>query len=78
MFYPCVYVFNIWDAYKDAGGGRKPYASLPLAIGAFMGTVGVIYSHEFLGAVWLGLIGFFIGIFAGYLMMMALQRRRHE
>src|SRR5699024_6540294 len=21
MFYPCLYFFAIWDAYKDAGGG---------------------------------------------------------
>lgn len=30
MFYPCLYFFAIWDAYKDAGGGEKPFAYLPL------------------------------------------------
>lgn len=23
LFYPCVYLFAIWDGYKDAGGGKK-------------------------------------------------------
>jgi hypothetical protein len=75
MFYPCIYVFNIWDAYKDAGGGKKPYASVPLAMGAFIGTVGIIYSRNFLGAVWLGIIGFFVGIMAGFLIKAALGRQ---
>src|SRR5699024_11039626 len=29
MFYPCLYFFAIWDAFKDAGGGKKPYSFLP-------------------------------------------------
>ena len=24
MFYPCVYLFAIWDAYRDAGGTKYP------------------------------------------------------
>ncbi|MDQ0194571.1 putative membrane protein [Paenibacillus wynnii] len=24
MFYPCLYFFAIWDAFRDAGGGGKP------------------------------------------------------
>src|SRR5690554_6830729 len=41
MFYPCVYMFGIWDAYKDAGGGQAPHATLPFVFCAFMGTVGL-------------------------------------
>lgn len=26
MFYPYLYFFAMWDAYKDAGGGKKPYS----------------------------------------------------
>src|SRR5690606_20886911 len=44
MFYPCVYMFAIWDAYKDAGGGTGPLSVLPVILAAYIGTVGVIYS----------------------------------
>jgi hypothetical protein len=23
MFYPCLYMFAMWDGYKDAGGGKE-------------------------------------------------------
>lgn len=41
MFYPCVYMFGIWDAYKDAGG-TAPFAYLPFVLTAFFGTVGIV------------------------------------
>ena len=65
MFYPCVYMFGIWDAYKDADGGTTPYAAAPFAFGAFFGTIGVIFSRNFLGAMWLGLLGLLIGVIVG-------------
>ncbi|MCK9861789.1 MULTISPECIES: hypothetical protein [Paenibacillus] len=65
MFYPCVYMFGIWDAYKDAGEELKVNASLPFAFGAFFGTIGVVYSKDFLGAVWLGLLGIGAGVIVG-------------
>ncbi|CAN7516764.1 hypothetical protein LJR153_003666 [Paenibacillus sp. LjRoot153] len=65
MFYPCVYMFAMWDAYRDAGGGTLPYAFFPVTFGAYIGTVGVIFSNDLLGAVWLGLVGMFVGIGVG-------------
>lgn len=65
LFYPCVYMFGIWDAHKDAGGGTTPYAVVPFAFGAFFGTVGIIFSRDFLGAVWLGIVGLFFGLVLG-------------
>ncbi|GAA4858794.1 hypothetical protein GCM10023310_42510 [Paenibacillus vulneris] len=65
MFYPCVYMFGIWDAYKDAGGGTKPYAVVPFTFGAFFGTIGVVYSSDFLGAIWLGIFGLCVGFLIG-------------
>ena len=47
MFYPCIYTFASWDAYKDAGGGAIPFAYLPFVFAAYLGTVGVIYSSSF-------------------------------
>ena len=28
MFYPCLYMFAIWDAFKNAEGETSPYSSL--------------------------------------------------
>jgi hypothetical protein len=75
MFYPCVYMFAIWDAYKDAGGGTSPYAVVPFVFGAYFGTVGIIFSRDLLGAVWLGLVGMFLGIGLGLLLRTALRNR---
>jgi hypothetical protein len=44
MFYPCVYLFSMWDAYRDAGGSTEPYSFLPFVFSAYFGTVGVVYS----------------------------------
>jgi len=75
MFYPCVYMFGIWDAYRDAGGGTKPYAVFPFAFGAFFGTVGVIFSRNFLGPMWLGLVGLFVGLLVGIGLQSMLRNR---
>ncbi|MGG1516517.1 hypothetical protein ABE504_13950 [Paenibacillus oryzisoli] len=74
MFYPCIYMFGMWDAYKDAGGDTRPYSTIPFVFGAFFGTVGVIFSTYYLGAVWLGIIGCFVGILIGTLIKSALRR----
>jgi hypothetical protein len=81
MFYPCIYMFAIWDAYKDAGGGKTPYAVVPFVFGAYFGTVGVIYSPTFriidifFGAVWLGMFGAFVGLGVGILIKILLVQR---
>lgn len=73
MFYPCVYFFSMWDAVKDAGGGKDPISALPYAFAAFLVTVGLIFSSKLvifgvlLGPVWLPMLfvlpGVAIGIF---------------
>lgn len=72
MFYPCLYLFAIWDAYRDAGGYKIPLLFLPFAISAYTGTLGVIFSNIFTiknifpGPFWLmlcfSLTGFGIGL----------------
>lgn len=55
LFYPCIYVFAIWDAYRDAGGGETPFSYLPFVMSAYIGTIGVIYSSSLkIGGVLLG------------------------
>lgn len=46
MFYPCLYFFSMWDAFKDAGGGKAPYSYLPFVSCAYMVTVGLMLSGK--------------------------------
>jgi hypothetical protein len=69
MFYPCVYMFAVWDAYKDAGGGGS-YGFLPPVFAAYFGTIGVIYSPLFLGPVWLPILLMIVGALIGLLLRM--------
>jgi len=68
MFYPCLYMFAMWDAYKDAGGGKKS-SFLPFVLSAYFITVGLIYSPTLrimgilFGPVWLPMLFLIIGLF---------------
>ncbi|MFD1781717.1 hypothetical protein ACFSFW_24020 [Fredinandcohnia salidurans] len=74
MFYPCIYFFSMWDAYKDAGGGKEPYSYLPFAMSAFFVTVGLMYSAKvklfgiYLGTVWFPMLCVIPGVFVGILL----------
>jgi hypothetical protein len=82
MFYPCIYLYAIWDAYTDAGGGAKPLAYLPFVLAAYLGTIGVIYSPSLylagilLGPVWLPILSLFAGIGLGILIQSFVLRPR--
>ncbi|WP_226577956.1 hypothetical protein [Halobacillus litoralis] len=72
MFYPCLYFFSIWDAYKDAGGGQdKSFAYLPLVFSSYFVTIGLIFSSEFtlfgylIGPVWLPILFLPLGLGIG-------------
>lgn len=71
MYYPCIYFFSIWDAYRDATQDPKPFLFLPFVFAAYFSTVGVIYSDCFrlfdflLGPVWLPLISGALGLIVG-------------
>lgn len=71
MFYPCLYFFSMWDAVKDAGGGKDPISFLPYVFTAFFVTVGLIFSSNLvifgvlLGPVWLPMLFVFPGIALG-------------
>lgn len=73
MFYPCLYFFSMWDAVKDAGGGKDPYSFLPYVFAAFFVTVGLIFSSNLmifgvlLGPVWLPILFVFPGIIIGFI-----------
>jgi hypothetical protein len=73
MFYPCLYLFSMYDAYRDAGGKDIRYAAIPFAISAYSGTVGVIYSQSvtffghLIGVIWLPILFHIVGYLIGML-----------
>jgi hypothetical protein len=80
MFYPCIYLFAIWDAYRDAGGNEIPLLFVPFILSAYTGTIGVIFSNTFtiknifLGPVWLMLFFALIGFGLGFIIRGALLK----
>ena len=74
MFYPCIYMYAIWDAYKYSTGAKPEYAFLPFVFGAYIGTIGVIYSSVLrvrgilLGPVWLPILGLVMGTGLGFVL----------
>jgi len=74
MFYPCLYFFAMWDAFKDAGGGKEPYAFLPFLFLTYSLTVSVIYSGKFklfdvlLGPIWFPILSVIPGVLIGFLL----------
>ncbi|WP_409293177.1 hypothetical protein [Peribacillus sp. SCS-37] len=81
LFYPCLYFFSMWDAFKDGGGGSSPFAFLPFAGAAFSVTVGIFYSSEFRwngylpGIIWLPMLFLLPGLVIGWFIQWILIRR---
>lgn len=73
MFYPCVYLFAIWDAYKDGINEASPFLFLPFVLSAYTTTVAVIYSHTFrignvlLGPIFLPIITIVLSMIIGFM-----------
>jgi hypothetical protein len=75
MFYPCLYMFGMWDAYRYGGKPKSSWTSIPFVLAAYFATVGVIYSSVFqingvvLGPVWLPMLFCFIGLGTGFALL---------
>ncbi|WP_449539240.1 hypothetical protein [Ferdinandcohnia sp. Marseille-Q9671] len=73
MFYPCLYFFAMWDAFKEAGGGQAPYSFLPFAFCAYFVTVGLMYAPKAMffgitfGPVFFPMICVIPGLIVGFL-----------
>lgn len=85
MFYPCVYLFSMYDAYRDAGGEQVKYAFIPFAISAYIGTIGVIYSRSvqlfdhIIGVIWSPILFHLAGYGIGLIIRaMILHFTKHE
>lgn len=84
MFYPCIYLFAIWDAYRDAGGGKFPFMSIPFVLSAYLGTIGVIYSAHvkvkgyLIGPIFLPIICMISGFLIGLVIRWIICRKAHS
>jgi hypothetical protein len=81
MFYPCLYFFSIWDAWKDAGGGKNRHSFIPFVITAYFVSVGCIYSSKLklfgilFGPVWLPMFCVIPGLVFGLILKELLRKR---
>lgn len=84
MFYPCLYFFAMWDAFKDAGGGKESNSFLPFVFLAYSLTLGVIYSAKFkifgilFGPVWLPIVCIIPGLVVGFLVKKVLNKDKFK
>jgi len=71
MFYPCLYMFAMWDAYKAVMDKEDEYAFLPFVFSAYFVTIGVMYStklklfHVLVGPIFLPMLFLIPGIASG-------------
>jgi hypothetical protein len=80
MFYSCVYIYSIWDAYSDGVKNKPPLIFIPFATAAYVETIGVIYSKTFringvlLGPIFLPMICIFLGLGIGFIIRFFILR----
>jgi hypothetical protein len=81
MFYPCLYFYAMWDAFKDAGGGKDRFSFLPYVFAAYFVTIGCMYSPNFrffgvlLGPVWLPMFCVIPGLAIGVILKIIIRKR---
>lgn len=73
MFYPCLYFFALWDAYRRAMPDTEEFSYIPFAFSAFFVTVGLMYSPRlelfgvFFGPVFLPMLFLIPGLIVGFI-----------
>jgi len=85
LFYPCLYMFAMWDAYKEAMDSDDQYAFLPFVFCAYFVTTGIFYSPYFklfgvlIGPVFLPMLFLIPGIITGFIVkycLISLNKKR--
>lgn len=71
MFYPCVYMFAMYDAYKFAEGENPRLSFVPFAFGAYFVTIGLMYSPKIIlgisfGPIWFPMLSLIPGLGIGF------------
>ncbi|MEH7525075.1 hypothetical protein V7149_17615 [Bacillus sp. JJ1503] len=73
MFYPCLYMFAMWDAYRSAMTKTEEFSYLPFVFSAYFITVGLMYSTKLtlfgvlFGPVFLPMLFLIPGLVIGFL-----------
>ncbi|MFA9557518.1 hypothetical protein ACERII_09450 [Evansella sp. AB-rgal1] len=81
MFYPCLYFFAMYDAYRDAGGNKQRYSSIPFVFCAYFVTFGLILSPKFtifghlIGPMWLPMSFVIPGLIVGTIIKKVLIKK---
>ena len=81
LFYPCVYMFSMWDGYRTAMPENEKYSYLPFAFCAYMVTVGLMISPKVTlfnihpGPVFLPMLFLIPGLLIGFLIKWVLKYR---
>ncbi len=74
MFYPCVYMFAMWDSYRTAMPAEEKYSFLPFVFSAYFVTVGLMVSpkvtvfHVHPGPVFLPMLFLVPGLLIGFIL----------
>ncbi|HZG73387.1 MAG TPA: hypothetical protein VEY51_17765 [Chondromyces sp.] len=72
MFYPCLYMYSMWDAYKSTMKEDKKYMYLPFVFAAYTVTVGLMVSPKvevaglFIGPVFTPMLFLIPGLAIGF------------
>jgi hypothetical protein len=80
MFYPCLYMFAMWDAYRSVMPEGEKLTFLPFVFSAYFVTVGLMYSPKvklfgiFPGPVFLPMLFVIPGVLSGVLIRKALLK----
>ncbi|GAA0494066.1 hypothetical protein GCM10008986_20730 [Salinibacillus aidingensis] len=87
MFYPCLYMFALWDAFYEVDQGETRYAFLPFVFGAYFITVGLMLAERIrifgvlLGPVWLPMLSLIPGLLVGLFIrsiLLAFDKPQHK
>jgi hypothetical protein len=84
MFYPCLYMFAMWDSYRTAMPPDEKLSFLPFVFGAYFVTIGLMLSpksvifHVYLGPVFLPMLFLIPGLLIGFLIKFILSNKVHK
>ncbi|HAQ06504.1 MAG TPA: hypothetical protein DCR24_02875 [Bacillus bacterium] len=80
MFYPCLYMFAMWDAYRSVMPEGEKLTFLPFVFSAYFVTVGLMFSPKvklfgiFPGPVFLPMLFVIPGFLSGFLIRKVLLK----
>lgn len=85
MFYPCVYMFSMWDGYRTAMPDNEKNSYLPFVFSAYFVTVGLMVSPKVTilqihpGPVFLPMLFLIPGLLVGFLIkyLLSLKLSNH-